>query len=213
MTKLRTEKLRVLVALWAAVFLTACGSTSRFVEAPPLEVRGNYDSTSKAVERLFVNRSMPYGISLCEADPLTGQCLAGDVKPSAKGLGGLFLPLVMELEFITVEQASLGDGSIPIETTLSAPVNNRPSTCGTVRGSIESTATTAILRLPSNYCNWLAIGNVVQNAQLSIDTIDLKNEVFTGYYKISFYGTGNAGGSGYYRARISSAQQHVVDET
>ena len=205
--------LRILIAVAATVLLSACGSTGQFVEAPRLEVRGAFVSTSQAVKRLFVSRSTPYGIALCEADPLTGQCLAGNASPSATGLGGLFLPLVMELEFITVEQASIEDGSIPIETTLNAPVNDTPSSCGKVKGTIEATATSAILRLPNNYCNWMAIGNVVQNAMLSIETIDLENDVFTGYYKISFYGTGNASGSGYYRAEISSTQQDVSSET
>ena len=133
--------------------------------------------------------------------------MADDARPTATGLGGLFLPLVLELESITVEQASIDGGSIPIETRLDAPVNDTPSSCGKVNGAIEATATTAILRLPNNYCNWMAIGNVVQSAMLSIDTIDLENDFFTGYYKISFFGTGNAGGSGYYRAEISSKPQ------
>jgi hypothetical protein len=40
------------------------------------------------------------------------------------------------------------------------------------------------------------------NADFSIDRIDSQNKVFNGFYKITFHGTGNAAGSGYYRAAI-----------
>jgi hypothetical protein len=63
---------------------------------------------------------------------------------------------------------------------------------------------TISVELPNFFCNWMAIGNVVVNADLSIDNIDLKTRTFTGYYKITFHGTGNASGSGYYRAAILS---------
>jgi hypothetical protein len=52
------------------------------------------------------------------------------------------------------------------------------------------------------YCNWVVVGNVLVNADLSIDQISLKDKVFTGFYKVTFHGTGNAAGAGYYRAVI-----------
>ncbi len=58
------------------------------------------------------------------------------------------------------------------------------------------------MQLGGFYCNWVVIGNVIVNADLSIDTINLKNKVFTGFYKVTFHGTGNAAGSGYYKAVI-----------
>jgi hypothetical protein len=50
--------------------------------------------------------------------------------------------------------------------------------------------------------NWVVVGNVLVNTDLSIDNISLKDKVFTGFYKVTFHGTGNAAGSGYYRAVI-----------
>ena len=38
--------------------------------------------------------------------------------------------------------------------------------------------------------------------KLSIDHIDLADRTFTGYYRITFYGTGNASGSGYFKGTI-----------
>jgi hypothetical protein len=58
------------------------------------------------------------------------------------------------------------------------------------------------VQLRNFYCNWLVIGNVVVNADLSIDNVNLKDRVFTGFYKVTFHGTGNAAGSGYYKAVI-----------
>nr|MDJ0789558.1 hypothetical protein [Myxococcota bacterium] len=50
------------------------------------------------------------------------------------------------------------------------------------------------------YCNWILIGNVVTRLRMSVDRIDLREGSFAGYYDLRFNGTGNAGGSGYYRA-------------
>ena len=46
------------------------------------------------------------------------------------------------------------------------------------------------------------VGNVVVHADLSIDKVNLKDRIFTGFYKVIFHGTGNAAGSGYYRAVV-----------
>ncbi len=52
------------------------------------------------------------------------------------------------------------------------------------------------------YCNWAGIGNVLTNIDLSIDSINTADKTFTGFYKISFYGTGNATGSGSFKAAV-----------
>jgi hypothetical protein len=49
----------------------------------------------------------------------------------------------------------------------------------------------------------MVVGNVLATADLSIDRIDLKNKTFTGYYRLTFHGTGNVAGSGYYKAVIT----------
>ncbi|MDJ0710068.1 MAG: hypothetical protein QNJ14_06750 [Woeseiaceae bacterium] len=196
---------KVCLFVFLVPVVSACGSTQQFVAAPTVEMRDSTASLPGAVSELFVGRSLPYEIALCEADPLTGLCKDERSFPSATGLGGLFLPLNMELESIIVEQAAVEDGVVNIETKLSAPVNRRPSSCGQVPGRIEATATTASLYLPNNYCNWLVIGNVLQNIILSIDAINLQDNSFTGYYRILFFGTGNVRGSGYFRADLIAA--------
>ncbi len=190
------QRFRTLVVVLAAVFLSACGSTARFVEEPDLQIQGDSVSAFDAVEELFGRRSTPYEIAFCEADPVTGECIDASAAPSATGLGGFFLPLELELKSVTVEQSSATGTLIALSTRLNAPVNNRQSSCGEVLARIEASPTAATLRIPSNYCNWLVIGNVLQTATLSIDSINLENGTFTGFYKIAFYGTGNARGSG-----------------
>ena len=59
------------------------------------------------------------------------------------------------------------------------------------------------MQLRNFYCNWMLIGNVIVNADLSIDTINVKDKVVTGFYKLTFHGTGNAAGSGYYKAVLA----------
>lgn len=61
------------------------------------------------------------------------------------------------------------------------------------------------LHLRSFYCNWIIIGNVLANVDLSIDDIDSHNSTFNGFYKVTFYGTRVAAGSGYYKAVIVPA--------
>ena len=61
---------------------------------------------------------------------------------------------------------------------------------------------TITVQLKSFYCNWVVVGDVLVNADFSIDHIYPQSKVFNGFYKITFHGTGNAAGSGYYRAVI-----------
>ena len=93
--------------------------------------------------------------------------------------------------------------AISFSAKLDTPVNKIQPFCGTVDGKIETRAPqNATLQMSNFYCNWAVIGNVITNATFSIDSVDPVSRSFTGYYKISFYGTGNANGSGYYRAEL-----------
>ena len=181
--------------------LSACSGTGKFIEAPALNVAGDL-TPSQAISQLFEQPQTPYDIVLCQANEQTKQCTQKDSYPKATGVGGLFLPLVLEMKAITVQTLSSTDNKLLIATTLDAPVNKIPSTCGTVDGHILFSDHHSTLKLFNSYCNWMAIGNVVQSATFSIDAIDLLSQSFTGYYKLSFYGTGNANGSGYYRAEL-----------
>jgi hypothetical protein len=78
-----------------------------------------------------------------------------------------------------------------------------PPLCRTAHGQILMRDNNTItVQLQNFYCNWVAVGNVIVNTDFSIDHIDSQNKVFNGFYKITFHGTGNASGSGYYRAVV-----------
>ena len=123
--------------------LSGCGTTHRFVDEPELTVGEPDKTTHQAAAELF-NGPSPYTVTLCEADPILKECKKGSDSIRANGVGGLFLPLLV-------------------------------------------------------------------NADFSIDRIDPHTKVFTGFYKITFHGTGNAAGSGYYRAVILPAESNNSD--
>jgi hypothetical protein len=77
---------------------------------------------------------------------------------------------------------------------------------------IISSANNFTLEFPNFYCNWMAIGNVVTTIKLSIDSIDLNKQSFAGFYSMAFYGTGNANGSGYYKAVMAPPAQEMMLE-
>lgn len=205
-------KVNTSILLIVFTFLTGCGGTGKFVNQPQLSIVGADTTTvmpEEAVEQLFGGNILPFRISFCEADPASKTCPDEDSNPSASGIGGIFLPLVMELRAIEIDELMVNDEKIMFEARLDSPVNQIPPACGTVEGVLDTpSAESATLKISNFFCNWAAIGNVVTNITLSIDSINLETNVFTGYYKITFYGTGNASGSGYYRATVGS-----LDET
>ena len=205
-------KVYTLILLIAFTLLTGCGGTGKFIDQPQLNIFGAEAiaiQPAEAVEQLFGGNILPYRISFCEADPATKTCPNEDSNPSAKGIGGIFLPLVMELRAIEIDELMIDDQTIMFKAKLDSPVNKIPPACGRVEGVVDTPSPeSATLKISKFYCNWAAIGNVVTNITLSIDSIDLETNIFTGYYKITFYGTGNASGSGYYRATVEP-----MDET
>ncbi len=201
-----------LLVLCSALLLSACGGTGKFIDQPQLSVVGATAPTvqpTQVVRQIFSETDLPYRISFCEADPVTKACPNENAKPSATGIGGIFLPLVMELRAIEVVELLRDNDNFTFKARLDSPVNQIPPACGTVEGVVDSPSPeSATIKISNFYCNWAAIGNVVTNMTFSIDSIDLNTSIFTGYYKLSFYGTGNASGSGYYRAVVAS-----IDET
>lgn len=184
--------------------LTACGTTSHFVEQPPLAIEGSQGDTRQAVAQLFGTET-PYAIKLCEADPATKDCKKDSESISATGVGGLFIPLVLRVHGMRVSQEHPSADGIAIEVSFDSSADGIPPICATADGNIISRDnSTAVIQASNFYCNWLAVGNVLVNADLSIDGIDLKNKTFTGYYKLVFHGTGNVSGSGYYKAVITA---------
>lgn len=192
--------------------LASCSGTGRYIDSPVLRVQDTQALPDIAVSRLFLGQTGPYTIVFCDADQATGECIAGKGGLSATGVGGLFLPLIMDLSGIEVSEAARGKEGIDLKTRLVATVSEIAPVCGNVEGKVIMRAThTANLELSDFYCNWMAIGNVITNIKLSIDSIHLSEQSFTGFYSISLYGTGNANGSGYYKAVLTPTMQALKD--
>jgi hypothetical protein len=185
--------------------LAACGTTSHFVEQPPLAVEGTPGDTRQAIAQLF-GAETPYTIKLCEADPTTKTCKKDSKSISATGVGGLFIPLVLHVHGMRVSREHPSADGLAIEVSFDSSADGIPPICATADGKVTLRGhDTALIQAGNFYCNWMAVGNVLVKADLSIDRIDLKNEAFTGYYKLVFHGTGNVSGSGYYKAVITPA--------
>ncbi len=133
------------------------------------------------------------------------ECKKDQQGIAATGVGGLFLPLSLRVTALTISNETESPDGWVIDTSVSSKVDAIAPLCRSVRGKILVRENdTLSFELPNFYCNWMAVGNVIVKADLSIDNIDLKARTFSGFYKITFHGTGNAAGSGYYRAAIIS---------
>lgn len=184
--------------------LSGCGTTRQFVDQPLLTVNPSQKSAREAVGELFGALTPPYNVALCEADVPSRQCRNDSKGVSAKGVGGLLLPLRLHVEGMQVRSQQLADGGLTLRASLDAKVDSIAPLCGTVGARLVTRDNnTASLQFKSFYCNWAVIGNVLVNAEFSIDSIDLQGRVVTGFYKMTFHGTGNAAGSGYYRAVLT----------
>jgi hypothetical protein len=197
---------RLLAALLPAgllpAALAACGTTSHFVEQPPLSVGGGQD-THQAMAALF-GADPPYVITLCEADPSSKACKPDSKGISATGVGGLFIPLALRVRSLRVSQARPSAEGWAIDVSFDSRADGVAPMCATAQGAIIARAdNTASIRIGNFYCNWMAVGNVLARADLSIDSIDVADRTFTGYYRLTFHGTGNVAGSGYFRATVA----------
>lgn len=200
--KRRTNLTRNVSITLSFVVLGACGTTRRFVDQPPLAIDETQKDARQAVSELFASGT-PYTVKLCEADPSSRQCKPEGKGITATGVGGLVLPLTLHVRGLTVSRETQALDGWAFEASLDARVDAISPLCGTVRGKIVSRDNnTASVQLRNFYCNWVAVGNVIVNADLSIASIDLKDRQFTGFYRVTFHGTGNAAGSGYYKATI-----------
>ena len=182
--------------------LTACGTTTHFVDQPQLTIDETGRDAHQAAADLF-DASTPYTISLCEADPVSKQCNKGSSGIRAHGVGGLLLPLALYISGMTVSKQTPSDEGWAIDTSFHSKVDAIAPLCRTAHGQIVLRSNnTASVKVNSFYCNWALVGNVLVTADLSLDQMNIKEKAFTGFYKVSFHGTGNAVGSGYYRAVI-----------
>ncbi len=199
------KKYCLLLTTGVLLLLSACGTTRRFVEQPRLTVVGTESTPRTATAKLF-DGVTPYKVSLCEADPVSKDCKKGSDGVRARGVGGLLIPLVLNVNGMTVSKQTASDSGWSIDASVQAKADAIPPLCRTAHGQIVLRDNdTVAVQLRDFYCNWLAVGNVLVNADFSIDRIDSQNRVFNGFYKVTFHGTGNVSGSGYYKAVIVPA--------
>ena len=181
--------------------LAGCGGTGGFIDQPSLSISDAAVGRQQAVAQLF-DGAQPYKIKLCTADQSSRKC-----KPnqglSASGVGGPFLPLSMNVAALDIKSIKPAADGFAFSSQVDATVDAIPPLCGTVGGTIKTGTNTASVQLNNFYCNWAVIGNVSASMKLSIDNIDLSDKTFSGYYRITFYGTGNASGSGYFKGALA----------
>jgi hypothetical protein len=195
------------------IALAACGTTRHFVEQPQLRIDEPQKDARQAVTQLF-GSDTPFIVRLCEADQSSKECKKEDEGITATGVGGLFIPLTLHVRGMLVRKERQTVDGLVIDVSLDAKADAISPLCGTVRGTILSRDNnTASVQLRNFYCNWAVVGNVLVNADLSIDSINLRDKVFTGFYKVTFHGTGNAVGSGYYRAAIRPKEAQAIGPT
>jgi hypothetical protein len=190
------------VISFVALALTACGTTRNFIDHPALRVAPPSTSPRAAVAAIFSGRT-PLYVSLCNARRSSKECLPGNSGITAQGVGGLFLPLRLHVRGIRVSAVQdTADG-----TTFDGAVDSKVDAIAPLCGSSHVQAVygndgSLSLRLGKFYCNWALVGNVIVSADFSIDSLSVNDRTFTGFYRITFHGTGNAAGSGYFRASI-----------
>lgn len=197
---------RLTLTICVLLTLSACGTTHRFVDQPPLTVDDADKTPRQATTELF-DGVTPYQVSFCEADTVSKDCKKGSDGVRANGVGGLIIPLVLNVTGMTVSKQDPSDSGWVIEAAVQSKADAIPPLCRTAHGQILlRDNNTIVVQLKSFYCNWVVVGNVLVNADFSIDHIDSQSKFFTGFYKVTFHGTGNAAGSGYYRAVIVSGK-------
>jgi hypothetical protein len=182
--------------------LNACSGTGKYLEQPELSIMGSQKNTRETINELF-SEQQPYIIQLCEADPAGKNCILDDGGISASGIGGIGLPLFLDMTGVEVNNLTAEDDAWSFDSKLDAAINKIPPWCGTVDGKITMKSDNAAgIEIANFFCNWVVIGNVITNVDLSIDSISSAERTFTGYYKLTFFGTDNGVGSGYYKAVI-----------
>jgi hypothetical protein len=191
------------LALAALVLLIGLSSACarNYVEQPALRATQSPDADLVSVLAALLSARNTSAFVFCEADPETGECEDAGDGLSAIGLGGYALPLLLDLSSLSVEGIEPDDEGWTFRSRFRSKVNGIPPLCTRARGTVRANgAGSANIEFDRFYCNWALIGNVLTKVELSIDSVDLEAGVFRGYYALSFNGTGNAAGSGYFRA-------------
>jgi len=140
-----------------------------------------------------LNQAEPAQLLLCHVESPRQACIEESRGLNAAGIGGIFLPLKVSLPVITIES-----GRADLQVT----INGIDAACTT--GSANRSDNNTLIKIGRVYCNWLVIGNVISTLTLSIDWEDSTNRTFGGRYAMSFIGTGNGAGSGFYSGKEQS---------
>ncbi len=178
------------------------------------EAAGSSPAMARALAALFAHPDAPQRFRLCEADPETGDCDDADDGLTAIGLGGAALPLYMDVDALSVSQVEREGEGWTFESRFDSRVNGIPPLCTDATAELQvNDVGSANIEYGGFYCNWILIGNVVTRLKLSIDRIDLPSQSFGGYYALSFNGTGNAVGQGYFRATPSTDEAEKSGDT
>ena len=187
------------------ILFSGCAGTKNHKSIPPLKVSGKSSTTAQqAFVKLFGERPCPFNIALRKSDKTPRNYTEASDGIKARGLGGFALPLILEVKGIDVIERERIKSGYRLTINLDATVNGIPPKCGKVKGYVKlNEDDTASLEFTNFYCNWVLIGNVFVNMKLAFDIIDLESEVFSGYYSLTFKGTGNAAGSGYFAAQVT----------
>jgi hypothetical protein len=200
--------LNLSLLLLPITLLPGCSGTWNYVDKPGLTIVGTDTPARDAVGGLFTRLNAPFKITLCEADKISKNCLKNEGGISARGFGGIGLPLFLDMTGIELSKIAAEDDIWVFDSTLDAQINEIPTWCGNVSGEISTENNqNAHIEQANFYCNWAVIGNVLTNIDLAIETINSTENSFTGYYKISFIGTGNGAGSGYFKASVVPTEQ------
>lgn len=188
-----------------ALSLGACGTTRQYVDHPALKVMPPSEDSRGAVEAIFSGNTLLY-LSLCNASRSTRECLPGDSGITARGVGGLFLPLKLRVRGVRVSAVQQTAGATSFDGAVDSKVDAIAPLCGSSRvEAVYGDDGSLALHFGKFYCNWALVGNVIVSADFSIDSISVADRTLTGFYRITFHGTGNAAGSGYFRASIEPA--------
>lgn len=181
-------------ACLAAGLLSACASAPK-----PLT------SALSTTERADVMRDLVLGQEtkiyiFCEAEAdRIDQCAEGSKGLSAAGLGGLFLPLAMNITALEIER-----NKGQTEAKMRSIINAIPVACATAK--IDYDADRATLSSNGFYCNWAGIGNVITSFDFAVSDVNAQTGTFAGTYRIGFLGTGNGGGRGVFLARPADVE-------
>ncbi|MEM7626243.1 MAG: hypothetical protein AAF333_11660 [Planctomycetota bacterium] len=191
------------LALIFSLLVTGCGSTAYFREDQRMTAASSGLTPADALDALFTASPEPLVIELTKTREREDQAKTEQGGLTGLGIGGLFLPLVLEVNALELTEVRPIDRGYAFKAKVKSTVNLIPPIDGKVAGrAVVRDDGTAVLSLDPFYSNWVGIGNVLFWMKYSVEVVDLDALTFSGSYLFRFHGTGNATGSGFYRASL-----------